>query len=238
MRSIFSSGHQRNVLTSSVVSAWIRHARTHIDVLVFLGLLTIFNLHLSGLTLLPLQIFTPQSVAEGQWWRVLTHPLVHVSWYHLLLDAGAFLLLYTGLDHRRMGWKLISVGMCAGTSLIAAWIFVPQIDAIGLCGLSGTAHGLMAYSGLEIMRKKRGTVYGLISFWLVVAKSIYEMIRGEVMFEFLHLGMCGTALAPCHLGGVAGGILAYLMCHQIATASLTETVANRAKTREEPQHAS
>ena len=41
--------------------------------------------------------FQVDAVAGGEWWRILTHPFVHVSWYHLLLDGAAFLILYANL---------------------------------------------------------------------------------------------------------------------------------------------
>jgi rhomboid family GlyGly-CTERM serine protease len=185
--------------------------RRNLDLAVFTLLLAVFNGHLLGVDLLPMQVFAPSSVADGEWWRIITHALVHVSWYHLLLDGGAFWLLYTGLDHRGSAGRLAVAGLCAGMSLAAVVAFEPQLDRLGLCGLSGSAHGLMAISGLEMMRKKGRLLLGLVSFWAVVAKSVWETITGQVMFEFMHMGLCGTALAAGHLGGVAGGIAAYLL---------------------------
>src|SRR5947207_1243830 len=34
-------------------------------------------------------IFLPTQMCHGDWWRVLTHPLVHVTWLHLVLDGIA-----------------------------------------------------------------------------------------------------------------------------------------------------
>ena len=46
--------------------------------------------------------FLPEAVRAGEWWRVFTHPFVHVSLYHLALDAAAFFVLYAELrDNRR-----------------------------------------------------------------------------------------------------------------------------------------
>src|SRR5215207_6893134 len=42
-------------------------------------------------------VFLPGAVRAGEWWRVFTHPFVHVTWYHLLLDGAAFFLLYNEL---------------------------------------------------------------------------------------------------------------------------------------------
>src|SRR5712671_432519 len=47
-------------------------------------------------------VFLPAPVRNGEWWRVLAHPFVHVTWYHLLLDGSAFLLLYK--DLRQQHW--------------------------------------------------------------------------------------------------------------------------------------
>src|SRR6476659_9595711 len=43
-------------------------------------------------------IFLPAGVRAGEWWRLLAHPLVHVTWYHLLLDGTAFFILYHDLQ--------------------------------------------------------------------------------------------------------------------------------------------
>jgi len=67
----------------------------------------------------------------------------------------------------------------------------------------------MAVSGLEMMRTKKNFWLGLLSFVLVVSKSIYEAIAGNVFFSFMHLGLCGTPVAACHAGGVLGGIVIF-----------------------------
>ncbi len=40
-------------------------------------------------------VLTFPNIVAGERWRDFTFPLTHVSLYHLLLDAGAFVLLYT-----------------------------------------------------------------------------------------------------------------------------------------------
>lgn len=49
----------------------------------------------------------------------------------------------------------------------------------------------------------------MITFAVVVSKSIYETISGHVLFEFMHLGLCGFPIAASHAGGVLGGIVAF-----------------------------
>lgn len=170
---------------------------------------------LANLTLLVGQVcepltFYPAKVAGGDWWRVLTFSFVHVSWYHLLLDAGAFLLLYHGLLETSARRRLLLVIACTTGSLCASLIASPLTG--GLCGLSGIAHGLMAVSALETIKSRDRTLRtaGVIIFITVVLKSIYEGLTGHIAFNCLHLGPIGNAVPICHTGGVLGGIFSYM----------------------------
>lgn len=180
------------------------------DVLVFSLLLIILNTHILTGNYTTSFFFFPDSVQSGQWWRLLTHPFVHLSWYHLLLDAGAFFLLYREIRAKRMREKLFYVVTCGIVSLCVATIASPLIETRGLTGLSGIAHGLMAVSALEMIREQEDRRFGLICFLIVLSKSIYEALNGRVLFEFMHIGMCGTPVAVSHAGGVLGGIMAFL----------------------------
>ena len=156
-------------------------------------------------------IFSPAQVCAGEWWRTLTFPLVHVSWYHLLMDAGAFLFLYHGLQTTALWKRLAYVCGCAAGSLLLS------LSAESLCGLSGVAHGLMVVAGLEMMESNAASSksVGGICVAIVVLKSIYEAITGHVAFSFLHFGNIGNAVAICHAGGVLGGICTYFIARRI-----------------------
>ena len=191
-----------------------------VDVIALISVLAGLNLHLFGGSYTNLQIFFPDALRSGQWWRLFSHPLVHLTWYHLLLDAGAFFILYTGLQEKHVIRKLTLAFICGSFSLIAALCFTPDIETKGLCGLSGIAHGLMAYSGLELIHTRKSIWVGLFSFLLVFIKSIYEFSNGEVVFTFMHMGLCGSPLAACHLGGVVGGILSFFIFFWISNRGL------------------
>ena len=183
-----------------------------LDVWILMLVTALLNLHLVGLQFKPIPVFSPTAISAGEWWRVVAHPFVHVSWYHLTLDAGAFFLLYSGLKTLGMGQRLFALFMCIISSLLAAIWFVENIDVVGLCGLSGAAHGLMALSGLEMIQlKKFRSIIGILSFVAVTLKSIVEFFSGQVVFDFMHMGLCGIPLAACHLGGVAGGVGAFFL---------------------------
>jgi rhomboid family GlyGly-CTERM serine protease len=160
-------------------------------------------------------MFRPDAVAGGEWWRLLTHPFVHVTWYHLLLDASAFFLLYYGLIEKQLSRRLLYVIAGAAGSLGLSWLAAPAITTQGLCGLSGIAHGLMAISAVEMMRANaRATTewrLGAFTFALVVGKAAWEAISGHVMFEFLYFRMVGDPITISHAGGIVGALLATLL---------------------------
>lgn len=155
-------------------------------------------------------IFFPDAVFTGQWWTIITHPFVHLSWYHLLLDGLAFAILYLLLEEKRNIVRLfysITSGMGA---MLLGLLMEPAIYQRGLCGLSGAAHGLMTISALEMLQHKRQRSLGLLCLGLVVVKSVYELCSGQVFLESLHMGLTGQPVAASHAGGVLGGLLAFV----------------------------
>ena len=155
-------------------------------------------------------VYLDELVIQGEWWRLLTYPLVHLSWYHLALDAGAFFLLYRGLQIRSVSGKMLVLMVCSTTSLLFG-IVCGDAQRLGLAGLSGIDHGLMAFTALEMIRSDRSSVWGLLALFLVVGKSGYELMAGGVVFNALHMGLCGIPVAACHAGGALGGLLAFLL---------------------------
>ncbi len=157
-------------------------------------------------------MFRPDTVAAGEWWRIVTHPFVHITWYHLLLDASAFFLLYHGLLENRIGRRLLYVVAGAAGSLGLSWLAAPAITTQGLCGLSGIAHGLMAVSAVEMMRANARSTpewrIGAFTLAIVVGKAAWEAISGHVLFEFLYFNMVGSPITISHAGGTVGALLA------------------------------
>jgi rhomboid family GlyGly-CTERM serine protease len=160
-------------------------------------------------------IFMPQAVQDGEWWRLFTHPFVHVTWYHLLLDGVAFLALYHSLVEVSAVRRLLYVLAAAAGSLLLSWASAPGISTSGLCGLSGTAHGLMAVSALELVGAQppgsNGRRIGLVSLAVVVGKAALEALSGRMFFTFLHFGLMGDPVAVSHAGGIIGGLFAMLV---------------------------
>ncbi len=175
------------------------------------GLLLGLNGHLFGFWGIERFLFLPAKVAEGQWWRLITFPFVHVSWVHLLLDASAFGVLYTAMAQAGTCQRMAAVLVCGLSSLGAAWVLSQEIQDIGLCGLSGIDHGLMAVVTLTMAKDRTTRWLGFGGFSLLAAKVVFETVAGDALFSNLYLGMCGIPLVACHLGGVLGGLAAWAL---------------------------
>src|SRR5262252_2802298 len=119
------------------------------ELLAFAVLIAVFNFPLICGSSWHSMAFEKQTFLQGQWWRLLAHPFVHLTWYHLLLDATAFLTLYVGLLDRSLGRRLGYIIGAAAGSVVLSWAS-SMTSVKGLCGLSGIAHGLMAVSALEM----------------------------------------------------------------------------------------
>ena len=185
------------------------------ELLFFVALLVIFNAPILAGSCFHSMVFLPQAVQRGEWWRLLFHPFVHVTWYHLLLDGTAFLALYYSLIEASVVRRSMYVLGGGVGSVLVSWAAAPAISSGGLCGLSGIAHGLMAVSALELVAvnapgspERR---IGQVGFFLVVGKAALEALSGRMFFTFLHFGLMGALVAVSHAGGIIGSLLAMLV---------------------------
>jgi rhomboid family GlyGly-CTERM serine protease len=164
------------------------------------------------------------AISNGQWWRLFSWPLVHVSRYHLLLDGVAFLLLYQGLEEQHLSRRFMLV-ICAATgSLLLPLAMSSYIYSIGLCGLSGVAHGLAAVSSLEMIQHDRQRSFGVVLLVGLLIKVTCEIMTGNIIFQSLHFGSVGQPIVSTHAGGVIGGVLGYLIVKKL-TSRRESTVA-------------
>jgi rhomboid family GlyGly-CTERM serine protease len=180
----------------------------------FAALIALLNLPLLTGVFSTQFIFHPAAVRSGEWWRVFTHPFVHVSWYHLVLDALAFYFAYAELQRRRLWERLAFVAAAGVGGLLAALMASPLVAEHGLCGLSGVAHGLTAMAGLEMLCRSEESASrwsGLFCFVGVTGKSLLELLTDHILFASWHLGWLGTPIAACHAGGVLGALLLWMM---------------------------
>jgi rhomboid family GlyGly-CTERM serine protease len=192
-----------------------KYLYSKLDIIFFIIILILLNSQLFQNKFNTSFLFYPSKIIQGQLWRLLTHPFVHVSFYHLVLDAGAFFLLYMSLEGRNIFKKILFILFCLSGSIISVLLFSQQINTYGYCGLSGIGHGLMLIVTFEMIKNKKNPTFNIINLILLILKIIYEGVTRKIFFEFMYMNMCGHPFAMAHIGGVAGGIVAYLLINII-----------------------
>lgn len=190
------------------------------SLLLFGMIILLCNLHLLTGEPPQLLIFNVQRTVEGEWWRIITHPFVHVSWYHLLVDGATTVILWHQITQLRRSRTALVCLFSLGGSLFASLLFSPYILTSGYCGLSGVAHGLLIYMSLlwwfgwesfdtNARRYQKRRVMGRLLFFLLLVKCLGEMYGGGV--AQYHFGNVGIPLAHAHLGGCVAGTVAALL---------------------------
>ena len=181
-----------------------------LEIATFILLLAIFNL--PGLVDPSTSALFPTALSGAELWRWFTYPWPHISFYHLLLDAAAFLCLYDML-RCRAPVRLLHLLSCIVFSGLFPVLFDPRLGTIGLRGLSGVAHGLMIITSLESLSSnvKSERAFGLLILSGVIVKCLLEVATGNVLFANYHLGNVGVPVPACHFGGAIGGALSFCL---------------------------
>ena len=198
----------------------MRNKRIKTELFIFAAILVLCNTHLFTNSFPENTALFPEKLFAGEWWRIITHFFAHLSWYHLLIDATAFLILFFSIDEKK---RYLYLAACAAGSLIFPLAFSDVIYSNGLCGLSGIAHGLMVIAALEMIENKQTKMLGWLAFSIVIIKTTIELTISPTALSFLHLGNVGIPVAECHAGGIIGGLIMFyfLECRQRSNAVLT-----------------
>ena len=182
------------------------------EFLIFILLLVFFNFTPAASS--AAYYLFPAALFDGEIARWFSFAWKHNSVYHLVLDATAFLFLYETLRGRLAG-RLFHLASCIFFSGLIPILIDPRLAQLGLCGLSGVAHGLMLVWALETAERsdKRSRLAASALFFGVLGKTILEQVTGQVLFADHHLGEVGVPIASCHFGGLVGAILSYSILH-------------------------
>ena len=176
---------------------------------VFVSALLALNMSLTNGRVAETLIFYPDAVFAGDWWRILAHPFIHVSWYHLLLDGSAIVTLWAALRGHSV-FRRCAIAATAGAGSLLAALTSPDVYSHGLCGLSGVAHGLMGAVAIQLISSSESDHALRRAGWICLAgvfmKCAIEAMTGSVVFSFFHGNHIGIPIASCHAGGLLGGL--------------------------------
>lgn len=153
----------------------------------------------------------PSAIVDGQWWRLITFALVHISPYHLALDGISFLGLFGQLEgNYRQRWGRVL--LCTLMSGIVPLLFSSEIGQVGLVGLSGAAHGIMLIICLQMARSPERLLRRMSIVFAsgLIVKTVLEQVGFAATFHAWHAGEVGVPMPLCHLGGLVGSLLSLM----------------------------
>lgn len=147
-----------------------------------------------------------EGLAGGEWWRLVTGNLVHLSWAHLAWNLAALALLWVccGPDLPWRAWVVTLILTLIGTGLGLA-VSHPKLG--WYVGFSGVLHGLFVTGAMARLRNKQWDAAVVLG--LVVVKILYEQISGPLPGVEEAVG--GPVLVDAHLFGALSGAIAAIL---------------------------
>lgn len=135
-----------------------------------------------------------QRVGSGELWRWFTHPWVHFSVGHGVVDLACFLGLAWLADRAgiQAGWRWVAgaIAVSGLTGMTCLWMD-PQLERLG--GLSGLNVAMAAWIGAAAWKRGERALAAALLGGLVVKLACERMAAfGVVRFD-------QAGVEPCHL---------------------------------------
>jgi len=183
-------------------------------------------------------VVTKTALADGEWWRLLTAPFVHLTWYHILSDVSTCLCFYASMGERRVAIRLLYFTAAALGGTLTGFALGNLSATVPLCGLSSVVYAMLAISGINLIRNHgrlrlfrnvgilfvayaimstsieaaTGVLLDPVSAGIValqpVLNAVWHGLTGRPPFSLASTDLVATPIVVCHIGGV----LAVLAC--------------------------
>jgi rhomboid family GlyGly-CTERM serine protease len=142
------------------------------------------------------------AIDNGQYWRLLSGHLAHMSVSHLVLNiAGLYLVwMLVGSGLPVAGWILV---LSAGVTGIDLGFWFLDKNLVWYVGLSGLLHTLLVAGAFAGLWKRRAE--SLVILLVVFGKIAYEQIAGPMPGSELSSG--GPVVVNAHLYGALAGLI-------------------------------
>jgi GlpG protein len=149
------------------------------------------------------------SLASGQWWRIVTPMLIHFGILHLAMNALWYWELGRRIEWRQSGWHLL--GLTLLFSAVSNGVQYQVSGASLFGGLSGVLYGLLGHCWI---------------FQLLAPNPLYRLPRGVLVMMLVWLVLCLSGLVSmlgfgeiangAHVGGLIIGCVTGLIGGAIA----------------------
>lgn len=150
-----------------------------------------------------------ETLASGQWWRLLTPMLIHFGILHLAMNTLWYWELGRRVEARQGPWVLLGLTLVFSLAANFAQYLWAGPSLFG--GLSGVLYGLLGHCWLfqrlapsAAYRLPPGVLVMMLAWLLICMTGIFELLQFGAIANAAHVG---GLLAGC-LSGLVGGALA------------------------------
>ncbi len=150
-----------------------------------------------------------ETLASGQWWRLLTPMLIHFGILHLAMNTLWYWELGRRIEARQGPWVLLGLTLVFSLAANFAQYLWAGPSLFG--GLSGVLYGLLGHCWLfqrlapsAAYRLPPGVLVMMLAWLLICMTGIFELLQFGAIANAAHVG---GLLAGC-LTGLVGGALA------------------------------
>ncbi|MEA9978832.1 MULTISPECIES: rhomboid family intramembrane serine protease [unclassified Pseudomonas] len=177
--------------------------------------ITLFGENLESLSWLTFQEFNLQgqftpvadSLAAGQWWRIVTPMLLHFGVLHLAMNGMWFWELGRRIELRQGSWNLLGLTLVfsAVSNYAQYWYSGPSLFG----GLSGVLYALLGHCWIyqmlapnPIYRLPRGVLVMMLIWLLLCISGLVSMLGFGAIANGAHVGGLIIGCVTGLLGGV------------------------------------
>lgn len=204
VRQLLNSPVTAGVLLLSLIVAGVTMFGDNLESLSWLTFLN-FSVHGDYIQFTPLA----DSLAAGQWWRIITPALVHFGILHLAMNGMWFWELGRRIEARQGSWHLLglTVVFSAVSNYAQYWYSGPTLFG----GLSGVLYALLGHCWIyqllapnPIYRLPRGVLVMMLVWLLLCISGLVSMLGFGAIANGAHVG---GLIIGC-ITGLLGGALA------------------------------
>lgn len=151
--------------------------------------------------------FERARIEAGEWWRLVSGHVVHLSWPHTLMNVAGLLLIGAIAQQslRRLEWWIVTVAAAVGISL-ELYFLSPTVT--WYVGLSGVLHALLFAVAVALLIERDA-----LGVWLIAgaaAKILYEQRFGALPATQSLAG--DSVIVQAHLYGAMCGLVVFGIC--------------------------
>ena len=152
-----------------------------------------------------------QSLAAGQWWRLVTPMFVHFGFLHLAMNSMLYWELGRRIEYRQGALMLLGLTLMFGVVSNVAQYTYGGPGIFG--GLSGVLYGLLGHCWLfqklspdEAYRLPPGVVVLMLAWLVICLTGVIEVVSFGAL-AIANAAHVGGLVAGC-ITGIVGGFLA------------------------------